>query len=598
MHVHSPSALAGACRLCGSLAVTLAVLVLAVATAADPAFESARAKTVLQELTEGRLQAARAHAEEGVRREPDSPLLQRRLAQVRFCEFIHALDQVRGVTSELRILRRLPDAAPSLRDYVNRYGANWSPEKHEAFQKLLNVTEGPETAARILALERRLSAGGDSVDRPAQLLADAFQALSVARDRGDAGAEHEITSLWLDTGALFFLQELDALAPRVKPLAAVSPSSDVTAAAAARRLLGPAAELTSDMVLRRANALAGAHPDDPFRLAAAGDVLSLVGALTSRSRPLSGYVLSRLRGSRPAAAVGAGQAGGPSREVAERLYRKAIGEEELDPAREPDAAALRCYLRSEAHGGLKSLPALALRLYLLRVAFDPAAATALLDRAERGNARDASPSLEKARPATAQHADPIALVGALRQAIQFPRVNRSYFVGVPPPLAREVRASSTFAAVSGGDFAGYEGIFTALQAAHGPPPPRGAVDERIEIRLLRLRVANLLCSAVDWSDQAEGVHQKTLVLRELLEYGRQLSDEQRAALMREQEEHARLFVGRSAGPARLMLSGDGAVLVTYPNTGPQSAVTGEGPRAMLSSDGSLAIFGLYRRSMQ
>jgi hypothetical protein len=115
----------------------------------------------------------------------------------------------------------------------------------------------------------------------------------------------------------------------------------------------------------------------------------------------------------------------------------------------------------------------------------------------------------------------------------------------------------------------------------------------MEVRLLRLGLADRLCSAPDYGDQAHAINEKSSALSELADLGEKglLPPEQAAMVKLQQQEHRQRFASFPCTLSTISISTKGLVFVRYPEfvavheMGPPGT-----PRLIVSAFGS-AGFG-------
>jgi hypothetical protein len=231
----------------------------------------------------------------------------------------------------------------------------------------------------------------------------------------------------------------------------------------------------------------------------------------------------------------------------------------------PGAVALQLYRRALAADEKDALPFPRLRLYLLEVLFEPGKAADLLNAVQRKEPRNAVVPLERARAALLLNADPRQGLAWCREAARLPEFSRSYLVAAPAPLRTALKFHPVLRQQIQNAWPGYGGLIgTMLEAEHQQPE----LPSRVELLLLQLNMADRLCQAPDYADQAVGIGQKTLALRRLADLGDGLSPEQQALIQQRKQAHERAFAAFPQSVALMLVSPDGLKTVGYPEVGP------------------------------
>jgi hypothetical protein len=324
--------------------------------------------------------------------------------------------------------------------------------------------------------------------------------------------------------------------------------------------------VTPEGVLKSAVAITKRWPDDAGALAGAADLISVVSDLGQRPDPLRSHMLSVLDRRYLANPAQFNPDSGPAaREATRELYLQARDGKDLDVERSPAAVALQLYSRALERDGKGLLPALRTRLYLWRLAFDPESARPLLTDLARAQPRNAVVALERARAAFLVDGKPAEGMALCREVHRLPDFSRAYLVGAPGPLRTGLKYARGLDEVLKKGWPGYQWLFTTLQDAQNVQKDAGG---QLEILLLRLKIADLLCRAPDYPDQALGIHEKALALAMIAAWGDRLPPEQRVLVEAQREEHRRAFAEFPRRRTMMFLTGDGLLEGYYPRRDP------------------------------
>lgn len=556
--------------------------------------EIRQAQQIATSLAAGRVAEALTRADKSLQQFPESRLLRIRRAQARLSEATELTIRYDQSVPEVLAAKDLSYVEEMIRSYSNRLKKK-TPAQDAQYQRLVDVVTGEEAIRLRDRARAGLKESGSVIERRHSDLMGAAADIREARERGDRSTELELTGFWTHVLALCQRQGLQQLQVSAREgLFNGALDRDLQLKEALQGIEKPLAsfaEVTPDAVLRAAAEFGRSHRDDPAALAGAADVLSIVGALANKPDPLWKYGKLRLdhrylaQGQAPVLVQ-------PSQEAAAQQYEQALTAEDVDPTTNPAAMALQFYHQALARDTRHSLPYLPLRVFLLRLPFDQEAAEPLLESLSKRQPRNSAVLLERTREAFLVDGRPAAALSHCRDAVRLAEFSRSYFVSVPPPLRPALSNHPALQALVKKAWPGYEYLFVTLldmQAAQADDP------SRMEFRLLRLRIAERLCEATDYADRATGVHQKTLVLRELLELGDRLPAEQRAALQRELREHAHRFSGLPRTPGPLVISESGMAFRSYPDIGAQPD-TGDGPHLFLSPGKGSVLAAFMKRS--
>jgi hypothetical protein len=213
------------------------------------------------------------------------------------------------------------------------------------------------------------------------------------------------------------------------------------------------------------------------------------------------------------------------------------------------------------------LPFLRLRVYLLCCAFEPARAARVLDDLQRHEPHNAVVPLERARLAFLAQDKAADGLAHAREAARCSEFSRSLLVAVPGPLRTALKFDPLLRELVGKGWPGYRWLSLTLGTAeHAQQTVSGTID----IALLRLRLAELEILAPDYSDEAQGISDKTGELTNLASLGDRLPAEQQALLAVRWAQHAQAFSDFPTTQRELVLSVDGISYGGYPSSGQQS----------------------------
>ncbi|HEU4753044.1 MAG TPA: hypothetical protein VFU47_08040 [Armatimonadota bacterium] len=527
--------------------------------------EAGRARVILKALEAGRLDEALIEAEGAAKRFPESALIQRREAQAHFCAAWRLTSGFETVVQDAYLDRHLTVASKWLNSLSDEERAKLGADP-EKLHRLIALSTGNTVADFHRQSAGALQGAGDVLGRRSQLLSRALNELKAARRLGDTSTELELTELWCKLLVVLWRQEMTragvtASSGGKEPGGPANASGDVTRSVLEKALV-PFGEIDAGKLLQSAAELGKQRKSDPAALAGAADIISVVASLGAQRDPLQGYItelLARryLRGGsdvRP-------QRSGAAREAAQQRYSQALAAPDLDPVAAPTAMALQLYSKALEQDRTGSLTYLPLRVYLLRVGFDTERAKPLLDQLAEREPKNAVVELERARAALLLDDDPTAAVGHIRAAARLPEFSRSCLVAVPSALRDSLKPYVAFRTALKELWPSYEWLFITLRDAQANQKDAAA---KMELRLARLKVADKLCAAPDASDQADGVHQKTLALTELLDPSLGLPVEQTALVSVQLEEHKRAFAGFPRKRDFAVLSTSGLGFSEYP----------------------------------
>jgi hypothetical protein len=591
----------------GVLGALLALIPPAVSSEATPASsptgtaeignETVRlARRIVRDLQAGHPDEARVDADLAVKRYPVDPLLRLRRAQALYSVALELDAQFGRVAEDLNLsmaldlglqVTRNPPAARS-EDPVDREASERGRQAYiQAGQKLFT----PEVLAAIQRFKeqarQQLKDSGALLERRSQMLRDALSDLGESRRLGDESVEGALTGFWLQVAPLLWRQEQEEL---TRPTVAGATAAAVSAQNGASGLtaeepsslpldvfdksLAPFHEITPDSVLRAAAQTAKEHPSDPKALAGAADVISIVAALKKCSDPLRENARSLLdhrylkhydRFSSDATPE--------VRAMRRQVYLRLRDVKDPDVVLYPAAVALQLYERALEQDSEGALPWLRLRLYLLRVVFDPEGARPLVEQIARKEPENAVVPLERARLAFMLEDKPEEGMRFIREAARLRTFSRSYLVAVPDPLRPALKFDRGLRELVTEGWPGYRWLFGTLsemeisrlelrrlaEMGKRPALPAGELAEETEIPLLQiklagenelaglqLQLADLFCGAPDYSDQLLGINGKASAFDFLGTWGK-LPRDQQALLRRLQLEHQRTYADYPSG---------------------------------------------------
>src|SRR5262249_49191776 len=154
---------------------------------------------------------------------------------------------------------------------------------------------------------------------------------------------------------------------------------------------------------------------------------------------------------------------------------------------------------------------------------------------------------------------------------------------VPSPLRPTLRFQRSLRQWIDRAWPGYGWLFSTFN--HMQTAQREA-GTQMEVTLLRLGLAERLCQAQDYDDQASGINDKSSALSELayLADKQKLSPEQRTIVKQRQQEHRRTFADFPRSRGALFLTTKGLAFVEYPGLDDQDAGAA-GPMLLISGLG-------------
>jgi hypothetical protein len=582
--------------------------------------EARLARRIARALEAGRVEEARIDAEAGAKRYPEDALLRRRRAQVKLCLAIQLDGQLAQAVEDAAFAQALPNGVKFLREEPQlRPDEPSDPEELERRRRERTAArEKLLTPAALDAITRfqeqarqQLAESGSLLERRSHVLREALADLKEARRLGDDSVEAALTDLWAQALPLFWRQERDELTRSAavnagKPKASETPTStrtpeappepDVVPLAGLEKAIAEFSALTPDAVLRAAAALAKQHTSDPAALAGVADLISVVSLVKKTPDPLRSHLMAVVDhrylkhpewySVHPSPAV---------REAYRQRYLQARDAGSPDVVSAPWAVTLQLYEKALQQDPDGTLSHLRLRLYLLRVAFDREGAAALLEELGQREPRNAVVPLERARLAFTLDDKPAEGLAFMREAARLTEFSRSYLVAVPAVLRPTLKFHRGLRQIVEQGRPGYRVLFTTLmdiqvtrhaQGSQWKLDPQQATAAEREMPPLRLKLADRLCQAPDYLDQALGVHEKALVLSHMLESAEELPLSQRTVFLRLLEEHRRTFNDYPRSRSFLTLTMNGLGYLGVPNLDRQAEAL-EGPQLWISPRGAI-----------
>ncbi|MFN3649835.1 MAG: hypothetical protein ACK47B_09645 [Armatimonadota bacterium] len=538
-----------------------ALLPAALESAEQPKAAGERARAIARALEARRLPEALAAAERAARELPDNPQIRLRCAQAQIA---------RALTTNLRVQVALRDALLEKQLSVTvRWLATFTPDQFEQhrldavrLEELAAVARSPQVEAFRQAARRGAAECRPSLGETAAALKASQAALREARALGASGAELELTELWAWFLALLWRDDLSRLEQSVR---LSEPESDLLPdLASLAKVFTTFGALTPDVVLDRCAEVIRRYPEDAGALAGAADLVGLVCVLAEKPDPLRKHLMGVLE---PRYLPNGGRFSRErtpeARTAARELFTRTTTPREPNLNVAPAEAVWILYRRAHEIGARESsvLPYLPLRRYLLELAFNPESAEALLKEAARLDPRNAAVPLERARARMLVSDRASEALAELRAAGRLPRLSRSYLTAAPSTLRPFLNLDLRLRSLIKRAWPSYEGIFTTLLDSQ---LQAGDEKVRMEFRLLRLRLAELLCSAEDAADQAQGIDYRGSILRELIGLQEQLSPEQIARLREQLVHHERAASEFPTERTSVVLSSSGLGFSEYP----------------------------------
>lgn len=498
-------------------------------TSADP--QARVARRIERALEAGRTAEASADAEAGVKQYPTDPVLRRRRAQVHICVAIQLHSDLRRVIQDTGFAGVLQHAVNVIRNPAPLTGRSPDSEESQRNRQRWKTAEErlltPVGMAAIGQFQERarkqLQESGGLLGRYTNSLLDAFRDLDEARRLGDQNVEASLTDLWGQVVLLSWRQEAARInTPDVEAAFSAGPSEGSQGRSKLdlkqhledqAKLLAPFAAITPDATLRAAADMAKRHPSDPVALAGAADIIAVVAAMKGAPDPLRTHALELLERSYLRNPSGSGpQAGAAARAAARQLYLQARDAKDADVVAAPTAVAVQLYEQALRHDTGWLLPHLRLRVYLLRLPFERERAEPLLAELRQHQPRNAVVPLEQARIAFLIEDKPADGLAFCREAARLTEFSRSYLVAVPASLRAVLKFHEGVRELVETGWPGYRWLFLTLTQADNAQQKLAA---KAEVALLRLKLADLVSRAPDYSDQALGITYKTAVLNEL-----------------------------------------------------------------------------------
>jgi hypothetical protein len=515
-------------------------------TSAESPEEGRSAAAILRLLQTDRFHQAERAAASAVDADPKSGLLRLRLAQARTCRLFQETSELSNQLALASISLRIRGWARAAveQDYA---GQSKTAGIREQFQEWLAYAGGPDVAAFHQSTRAQLER---SATQAATLLPEGLERIQSdfeqAAARKAPAAELETSQLWVRVLTSLLRSELSRFGTagrrRKNPEPAPVPAEDEkikTLLAAFSGSLGSAKmgprSLEPDALLADAGRIAVRYPENVEALCAMADALTAVAAGSQKRDPVTQHIKDLLDHRYLANIERYNAAATPvARRAAAELYQQASRAEEPDPVQAPYSLALQLYNRAWELDKTHRLPYLPLRIYLLRVAFLREEADAVLRDLKRREPQNAALVLEEARAAFLLDNKPTEGLALCRQAARLARFSRSLVPGVPAALRPALRYHEGVRTWMRDAWPGYGWLFVTLQDME---LAQNNLAAKAELQLLRLQLADRLCQATDYPDQAEGMGQKASALSALAAQGDRLPPEQRALIEKLRQDH-------------------------------------------------------------
>jgi hypothetical protein len=542
---------------------------IAAASGSDPQPTEVRLeRRIAAELERGQVAAARVEAEAALKRYPESAVLRRRHAQVELCRAIQQGEQFQQVLDDATWAQNLGRVVSLLHK-----GHGWMPEltaeQREQFEQFRLFASGPVVTRFQEQALQKLADSQPLLDQRSQALSATFEELKAARRLGDTGTELELTELWSQVIVLLWREQ----PAKLQPLGTAR-------VAAVTKALAPFESIQPEALLRAVAALAKQQPTDPTALAGAADVVSVVAGITKKPDPLREHLRKVL--DRPYYRNGVAyepQINQAVREGYRELYLQMRDAKDLDVVRAPATVALQLYQRALEQDAGYALPYLRLRLYLLRLAFEPEAARLLLEEIRKREPGNAVVPLEEARATLRLEGKPLQAIRTLQEATRYPVFSRSYLVAPPAVLRPTLKFQSELREWIGQAWPGYHWLFGTLMLMQHPRGSPGLMraeqqlyerlGEQVDLPGLEVRLAERLCQAPDYADQAAGIQETLSKLGFLVAVARQEKrpPEEQATLKGRLAEQQRAFAAFPRQRSMLWLSAQGLDFLESPTAG-------------------------------
>jgi hypothetical protein len=519
--------------------------------------EQREAERIAVALKVGRTSEAQVLVDQALARFPSSGLIHMRAGQVAICRSLELddrlLDRVRDrAFSDMlqRGIRFVETEHPA--ESSSKYPLKAREEMRQNRLQLAAAVRLPATDQFQARLQKGPADLAELAERSARALADARAQLESARTAGSSTTDLLLSDLWQQVATVIHSQHLREL--EVPPPGLQGTKSGKNAPA----------DVTPESVLRAAVRVSDEFTEDPLALAGAADVIAVVASLGKIEDPLRRPVMSALdRRYLKTTNTADGPLNSTAETPAAQLYRQARDSQRPNVATAPYAVALQLYERALKLDAKWSLPELRIRVFLLRLAFEPDEALPLLEALQRQRPGDAAVPLERARLEFLIKRNPVEGLKYCREAARLPSFSRRYLVAVPDVLQPAIQKHGMLRSIGRSAWPGYGWLFTTLEdVERAQSDPR----LRLEIGLLRVHIADRLLQSPEYADQALAVDIKALALRALAEIPN-LAEERKAYLQLLQADHQRTFASFPRSRDGVVLTVDGPAYWETPNLG-------------------------------
>lgn len=538
-------------------------------------------------LSTNRIDQALQIVERETKRSPSDGMIWLRAGQTHLCEYVALMSQVsRGIE-------------PIQYAGWNRVGCDYlvqlSQEQRaqlgvdaDKLERLIKRVKAGEFERYTAVPDERLKSIAALLTRSFALPKQIDAELLRAGQTGAPESELKVTRYWS-----LFLREIDraqllkvarmmrdaAALPHATPLSPQALSL-VELLEGSRNLAGDAAlkELEKEVIAfgSREEATSG-------DLAAAADLLTVLStAIPGSPRPLSPTMMDLINkksaagGHQPATANGA---------QAREAYKLVVADQPLPANAGAELWAYRFYDQALKKAGKAVSSPLRLRVIALRMAFDPSSAKELIQQELHEHRDSAGAALEEARFDFQMKQDPAAGVAACVRAVSARNLVREALPGTPTALLRSLDAYPPVVERISEVVPDYQCLFAPLidfQTAAATP------EQRLQIRLVRLQLASLLCGGTAYRDRLFGIHQKTLVLRELRVIRDRLPAQIQMLLDRELAQHDQTYADFPVTRISLILTPDGVFDRKFPSL-PSDQRSPDGPQLVIGPSGFLVF---------
>lgn len=558
-------------------------LVPAIAYAAPDDSSSRLANRIEQLLSTNQVDGALRIVERETQRSPSNAMLWLRAGQAHLCEYVALMNQVN------RSLEPIQYAG------WNRVGCDYlihlTPEQRaqlgadaEKLDRLIKMAKAGEFEGYTAFTDDRSKSVASLLTRGLPLLKRVEGELQRAEQTGAPVSELQVTRFWtqllreLDRGRWLKTAQMmrqTAKLPGATPLSTEA-NSLLELLEGAKNSTGAAAlkELQQEVV--DFGSREGTTSGD---LAAAADLLTVLSTTVPGSvRPLSPTMMSRINGkvaagSRPLAAA--------DRDQAREAYRRVVEDQPLPSNAGAELWAFRLYDQALKRAGKTASSPLRLRLIALRMAFDPSSAQELLQQELREQRDSAGAALEDARLEFQVKQDPAAGVAACARAVSAKKLVREALPGTPAALLRSLDSYPPIVERIAEVVPDYPCLFAPLLELQAAAP---TPEQRLQFRMTRLQLASLLCGGATYRDRLVGIHQKTLVLKELREIRESLPKQTQLLIERELALHDQAYADFPLSRVGLVLTPDGVFDRKMPSL-PSDQGTPDGPQLIIGPSG-------------